>query len=115
MFGGSDEGPPGPSWLIHGPLPGVRWAEEKYCSFGCFERDILVFPLLESGQGKWACSGGKYFCLGALMEVPGMIHLAILRENHWALPSSSSGKRVCSAGKYSCLGALMGVAGALAG
>ena len=25
LFGGSDEGPRGPSWLRHGTLSGVRW------------------------------------------------------------------------------------------
>ena len=48
MFGGSDEGRRGPRWRIHGPLPGVRWAENK------------------------------------------IIYLAILRENHWSLPSQKA-------------------------
>ena len=86
LIGGSDEGPTGQSWLIHGPLPGVRWAEEKNGSFGCFERELLVFPLSESGQGKWACSVGKYCRLGALMESQGS-QLA----NTWPLARSEVG------------------------
>ena len=54
---------------------------EKKGTFGCFERELLVFPLSESGQGKWACSVGKYCCLGALMESQGS-QLA----NTWPLP-----------------------------
>ena len=85
MFGGSDEGPSGPSRLIHGPLPGVRWAEEKNGSFGCFDGRITGLPLLVSGQGKLVCSRGEHCCLGAPMGIPGvtaghyMVPLSVMR------------------------------------
>ena len=82
---------------------GLRKKSGSFCSF---ERQLLVFTLLESGPSKWACSGGKYCCLGALMGVPGvpvgwyiaprqgwdrlrkkMVHLAVFSQNYWSLSS----------------------------
>ena len=64
LFGGSDEGPQGSRWLIHGPLPHVKWVEKRKVFFGSLERVLLVLTLLESGSGKEACFGGKYCCYG---------------------------------------------------
>ena len=50
---------------------------KKSGSFRGFERQLLVFTLLESGPSKWACSGGKYCCLGALgFQLAGTWHPA---------------------------------------
>ena len=70
LFGGSNGGPQGPIWRIHGPSPWVRWGEGRKGAFGSFKRVLLVLTLLESGQGQWARFGGKYCYLGALMGVP---------------------------------------------
>ena len=136
MFGGSDESPSVPSWLINGPSPGVRWAVEKYGSFGCFDGRITGLPLLVSSQGKLVCSRGEHCCLGALMGIPGvtadhyMVPLSVMRwiekkngsfgnfEREslvFTLLQSSSRKQVCSEGKYCCFRALMRVPGVFAG
>ena len=47
-FRGSDGGPQGPRWLIHGPLPRVRWVERRKGAFGSLERVLMVLTLLES-------------------------------------------------------------------
>ena len=70
LFGGSDEGPQGSRWLIHGPLPHVKWVEKRKGPFGSLERVLLVLTLLESGSGKQARFRGKFCCLGAPMGVP---------------------------------------------
>ena len=42
MFGGSNGGPQGRRWPIHGPLPQVRWVEKRKGAFGSFKRVLLV-------------------------------------------------------------------------
>ena len=49
LFGGSNGGPQGPRWPIHGPMPRVRWVERRKGAFGSFERELLVLPFSESG------------------------------------------------------------------
>ena len=48
-FGGSDGGPQGPRWPIHGPMQRVRWVERNKGAFGSFVRVLLVLTLLENG------------------------------------------------------------------
>ena len=104
MFGGSDWGP-------QGPLPWVRWGWRRKGAFGSFKKVLLVLTLLKGGYGKMACSGGKYCCLGAPMGVSRVldgrymapchgggglrgekVHLAVLREYYWSLPSWKAAK-----------------------
>ena len=42
LLGGSDGGPEGPWWPIHGPSPRLRWDERRKGAFGSFERVLLV-------------------------------------------------------------------------
>ena len=42
MFGGSNEGPQGTRWPIHGPSLLVRWVERRKGAFGSFERVLVV-------------------------------------------------------------------------
>ena len=70
LFGGSNGGPQGPRWPIHGPSTCVRWVERRKVAFGSLERILLVLILLESSYGKRAGFGGKYCCLVAPMGVP---------------------------------------------
>ena len=45
-FGGSDGGPQGPSWLIHGPWPWVRGVEKRKRFILQFEESITgLYPL----------------------------------------------------------------------
>ena len=67
LFGGSNGGPQGPRWLIHGPSPHVKLVERRKGTFGSLERVLLVLTFLESGLEKRARFGGKY-CLGAPMR-----------------------------------------------
>ena len=48
VFGGSNGGPQGPRWPIHGPMPRVSWVEKRKGAFGSFERVLLVLTLLKS-------------------------------------------------------------------
>ena len=50
MFGVSDEGPLGPSWLIHDPSPGVRWAEEKMVHLAVLRENKWSFPSLKAAK-----------------------------------------------------------------
>ena len=44
-FGGSVGGPQGPSWLIHGPWPLVRWVEKRKRFIGQFGESITgLYP-----------------------------------------------------------------------
>ena len=38
LFGGSDGGPQGPRWLVHGPMPGVRWFERRNGTFAVLRK-----------------------------------------------------------------------------
>ena len=49
MFWGSNGGPQGPIWPIHGPLSWVRGVERRKGAFGSFEKELLVLTLSESG------------------------------------------------------------------
>ena len=121
----------GPSWLIHGPSPGVRWAEEKNGSFGCFVRELLVF------FSSWKAAKKNGLVLGVNnvvwgsdgdLRVPASRNMAPCQER-WVekkngllgsferellvffLPESGQEKQACFRGKYICLKALMGVPG----
>ena len=51
MLGGSNGGPQGLRWTIHGPLPWLWWVERRKGAFGSFERVLLVLNLLgEKGK-----------------------------------------------------------------
>ena len=50
LFGGSDGGPQGPRWPIHGPLPHVRWVEKRKGPFGSLERVLLVLTKSIAGN-----------------------------------------------------------------
>ena len=50
LFGGSDEGPQGSRWPIHGPSPHVRWVEKRKGPFGSLERVLLVLTKSITGN-----------------------------------------------------------------
>ena len=57
LFGGSDEGPRGPSWLIHGTLSGLRWVRIKKADLAVLEDNYWSLPSQNVAKENWLVLG----------------------------------------------------------